>query len=58
MDHRSPAVQREVVVLGLVDGWVADYNTVDPHSALPVRSPDVGGTPASSKTNGKDASAP
>ena len=27
------------VVLGLVDGWIADYNTVHPHSALRMRSP-------------------
>ena len=26
-------------VLGLVDGWIADYNTVHPHSALRMRSP-------------------
>ena len=27
------------VVLGLVDGWIADCNTVHPHSALRMRSP-------------------
>ena len=26
------------VVLGLVDGWITDYNTVHPHSALRMRS--------------------
>jgi putative transposase len=26
-------------VLGLVDGWITDYNTVHPHSALRMRSP-------------------
>lgn len=26
-------------VIGLVDGWITDYNTVHPHSALRMRSP-------------------
>ena len=26
-------------VLGLVAGWITDYNTVHPHSALRMRSP-------------------
>jgi putative transposase len=26
-------------VIGLVDGWISDYNTVHPHSALRMRSP-------------------
>ena len=28
-----------VTVLGLVAGWITDYNTVHPHSALRMRSP-------------------
>lgn len=26
-------------MLGLVDGWITDYNMVHPHSALRIRSP-------------------
>ena len=26
-------------VIGLVDGWISDYNTAHPHSALRMRSP-------------------
>lgn len=26
-------------VIGLIDGWITNYNTVHPHSALRMRSP-------------------